>query len=45
MVEVQNLNGKRVCDISQDRTVIEIVKKDYFHYNVDTARVYEMEES
>ena len=25
--EVRNLNGKRVCDISQDRRVIEIVQK------------------
>jgi len=28
MVEVRNLNGKRVCDMSQDCKVIEIVQKD-----------------
>ena len=28
MEEVRNLNGKRVCDISRDRKVIEIVQKD-----------------
>ena len=28
MEEVRNLNGKRVCDISRDRKVIEIVLKD-----------------
>ena len=28
MDEVRNLNGKRVCDISRDRKVIEIVRKD-----------------
>lgn len=25
---IKNLNGKRVCDRSQDRKVIEIVQKD-----------------
>ena len=28
MVPVKNLNNKRVCDISQDQTVIEIGQKD-----------------
>lgn len=28
MEEVRNLNNKRVCDISFDRKVIEIVQKD-----------------
>lgn len=28
MVEVRNLNGKRVCDISNDHKVIEIMQKD-----------------
>ena len=28
MLEVRNLNGKRVCDISQDGKSIEIVQKD-----------------
>ena len=28
MIEIRNLNGKRVCDISQDQTVVEIVIKD-----------------
>ena len=27
MEEVCNLNGKRVCDMSRDRKVIEIVQK------------------
>ena len=27
MKEVRNLNGKRVCDMSQDRKVIEIAQK------------------
>lgn len=27
MEEVRNLNGKRVCDMSRDRKVIEIVQK------------------
>lgn len=26
--KIRNLEGKRVCDISLDRTVIEIVRKD-----------------
>lgn len=28
MEGIRNLEGKRVCDISLDRTVIEIVRKD-----------------
>ena len=28
MEEVRNLNGKRVCDISTDKKVVEIVQKD-----------------
>lgn len=28
MEEIRNLRGKRVCDRSQDRRVIEIVQKD-----------------
>ena len=28
MLEVRNLNGKRVCDISDDSKSIEIVQKD-----------------
>ena len=28
MVEVRNLNGKRVCDISNDHKVIKKKKKD-----------------
>ncbi|MBQ7960121.1 MAG: hypothetical protein IJ285_02785 [Clostridia bacterium] len=28
MAEIRNLNGKRVCDISPDRRVVEIVNKD-----------------
>lgn len=28
MVEIRNLNGKRVCDISPDQRVVEIVNKD-----------------
>ena len=28
MAEIRNLNGKRVCDISPDRRVVEIVQKD-----------------
>ena len=28
MAEIRNLNGKRVCDISKDRKVVEIVQKD-----------------
>lgn len=27
MLEIRNLNGKRVCDISNDRKVIEIMQK------------------
>lgn len=27
MEPVKNLNGKRVCDISRDRKVVEIVQK------------------
>lgn len=27
MEEVLNLNGKRICDISRDRRIIEIVQK------------------
>lgn len=26
--EVRNLNGKRVCDVSQNRRIIEIIQKD-----------------
>ena len=29
MEEVRNLNGKRICDMSPDRKVIEIVQKGY----------------
>ena len=29
MTEVKNLNGKRICDISNDRKVVEIVRKGY----------------
>lgn len=28
MEEIRNLNGKRVCDRSCDRKVIEIIQKD-----------------
>jgi len=28
MEPVRNLNNKRVCDISRDRKVVEIVQKD-----------------
>ena len=28
MEEVRNLNGKRVCDVSQDKKIVEIVQKD-----------------
>ena len=28
MAEIRNLNGKRICDISKDRRVVEIVQKD-----------------
>ena len=28
MKEIRNLNGKRVCDISSDRRVVEIVQKE-----------------
>ena len=27
MEEIRNLNGKRVCDMSRDRKVIEIIQK------------------
>ena len=27
MEEIRNLNGKRVCDMSNDRRIIEIVQK------------------
>ena len=27
MEEVRNLNGKRICDMSPDRKVIEIIQK------------------
>lgn len=28
MTVIRNLNGKRVCDISKDQKVVEIVQKD-----------------
>ena len=28
MCQVRNLNGKRVCDISHDLKVVEIINKD-----------------
>lgn len=28
MEEVRNINGKRVCDVSQDKKIVEIVQKD-----------------
>ena len=28
MEEIRNLNGKRVCDISRDRKVIEIIQRN-----------------
>lgn len=28
MEEIRNLNGKRVCDISQDNKIVEIVHKN-----------------
>lgn len=28
MEEIRNLNGKRVCDMSEDKKIVEIVQKD-----------------